>query len=239
MKRWMTALALAVAGMPQALALRPFDGTDADVAQRGQWEFEFGYLDLLRAGGATSLMSPALVANVGLPSNSELVMEGRMRTGPGTADGRRTTLQDAAVSLKHVFRAGVLQDAQGPSVAAECGILLPSAAGERTGLACTGIMSRRVARATLHVNAAFARNREHESERALGVIAEGPDYGRMKPVVEALAGSTSGDVRTRSLLAGVIVTRADNLAFDLGLRAARVGGTRVAEIRAGLTWSPR
>jgi len=41
------------------------------------------------------------------------------------------------------------------------------------------------------------------------------------------------------LLLGVIAAEADNLAFDLGLRTASVGGIRISEIRAGLTWSPR
>jgi hypothetical protein len=50
MKRFVLALALIVAGMPEALAMRPFDGTDAAVARRGTVEFEFGYLGLLRAG---------------------------------------------------------------------------------------------------------------------------------------------------------------------------------------------
>jgi hypothetical protein len=58
-------------------------------------------------------------------------------------------------------------------------------------------------------------------------------------VFEALVGSTSDGVRTRSALAGFILSVAGNLTFDLGLRTAKVGATRVSEIRAGLTWSPR
>jgi hypothetical protein len=240
MKRFVLALALIVAGMPEALALRPFDGTDAAVARGGTVEFEFGYLGLLRAGRERSLFSPALVMNVGLPSGSELVLEGRLRTrlgGASTAPG--TALEDTAVSLKHVFREGVLQDAQGPSIASECGVLLPSAAGERTGMLCAGIVSQRLSQATLHFNAAIARSREQQWERSFGVIAEGPSFGPVEPVFEALVGSTSDGVRTHSALAGFILSVAGNLTFDLGLRTAKVGATRVSEIRAGLTWSPR
>jgi hypothetical protein len=240
MKRVTLALVLFVAGMPQALALRPFDGTDAAVAKQGTLEFEFGYLGLLRAGREKSLFSPALVTNFGLASANELVVEGRLRTGLGGMDGAAgTTLQDAAISLKHVYQEGVLQDGQGPSIASECGVLLPSAAGETAGLACTGIVSQRVSQATLHVNAALARSRGREWERTLGVIVEGQSYGNLEPVFELFVGSTSDGGRTRSALAGVIVRAADNLNFDLGLRTASVGGTRVSEIRAGLTWSPR
>jgi hypothetical protein len=175
-----------------------------------------------------------------LAPGSELVVEGRLRTAlSGAVDGAGTTLEDAAVSVKNVYRDGVLQDAQGPSIASECGVLLPSAAGETAGLVCAGILSQRMSRATLHFNATLARSRDREWERSLGVIVEGPSYGRVEPVFEALVGATSDGVRTRSMLAGVIVSAADNLAFDLGLRTANVGGTRVSEIRAGLTWSPR
>jgi hypothetical protein len=240
MKRYLLALTLIVAGMPQALALRPFDGTDAAVAHRGSKEFEFGYLGLLRAGRDKSLFSPALVMNVGLPSASELVLEGRLRTrlgGASSAPG--TALEDAAVSLKHVFREGVLQDAPGSSIAGECGVLLPSAAGERTGMLCAGIVSQRLSRATLHVNVALARSREQQWERSVGVIAEGPSFGSVKPVFEGMVSSASDGVLTRAALAGFILSADDNLTFDLGLRSAKVGATRVSELRAGLTWSPR
>jgi hypothetical protein len=240
MKRFVLVLALTVAGMPQALAQRPFDGTDAAVVRSGTVEFEFGYLGLLRAGREKSLLSPALVVNVGLPSGGELSVQGRLRTRlGGAAAGPGTALEDTAVSVKHVFRKGVLQGAQGPSIASECGVLLPSAAGERTGMQCTGIASQRLFQATLHFNGALARSREHQWERRFGVIAEGPSFGPVKPVFEGQVGWASDGVRTRSALAGFILSAADNLTFDLGLRTAKVGMTRVSELRAGLTWRPR
>jgi hypothetical protein len=124
-------------------------------------------------------------------------------------------------------------------VASECGILLPSSAGERTGLICTGIVSQRVARTTLHVNGILAKSREHQWERSLGVIVEGPRCGKVEPVFEVLVGSVAGGARTRSALAGVIVEVADNLNLDVGVRIASENGTHVSEARARLTWSPR
>jgi hypothetical protein len=239
MRHFLLGVALTVACIPQAEALRPFDGTDAAVAKLGTMEYEVGYLGLLRDGGTKYLFSPALVMNAGVAASSELVLEGRLRTRlAGTSDSSGTALQDAAVSLKHVYRPGVLQDAQGPSIASECGVLLPSEAGDHTGLACAGIVSQRVSGTTVHLNAALARNRERQWKRSFGVIIEGPRYGRLEPVFEGLVGANSDRVRTHSVLAGVIASMADNLTLDVGLRTGRVGGTRLSEIRAGLTWSP-
>jgi hypothetical protein len=238
-KHFVLGVVLTIACIPQAAALRPFDGTDAAVAKIGVLEYEFGYLGLLRGGGTKYLTTPALVMNSGIGGGSELVVEGRLRTRLGGAsDSSGTRLQDAAISLKHVYRPGVLQNAQGPSIASEWGVLMPSESGERAGIVCAGIVSQRLSNATIHLNAALARSRERQWERSIGVIIEGPRYGRLEPVFEGLVGAASDGVRMHSTLAGVIASMADNLTFDIGLRTGRIGGTRVSEIRAGLTWSP-
>lgn len=240
MKRVLLAMILSIACTPRAMALRPFDGTDAAVAGKGVLEFEFGYLGLLREDGRTFLLSPALVANAGLMPGTELVAEGRIRTRlRGRPDGSGSALEDLALSVKHVWRDGVLQDATGPSIASECGMLLPAAAGERTGFACTGIVSQRAAQATLHVNGSVASTREHRRAGSLGVIVEGPRQGKLEPVFEATAGAADDGTRSRAALAGLIVALADNFAFDFGIRIAREGGMRVSEVRGGLTWSRR
>lgn len=236
MKHFLLASALVVGCMPQAKAMRPFDGTDAAVAKEGTLEFEFGYLGLLREGGGKYLSVPAVVMNRGVAAGSELVVEGRLRARVGGTPG--SALEDAAVSLKQVYRQGVLQGEQGPSIASECGLLVPSESGQRAGMVCAGIVSQRLSKATIHVNAVLARSRERRWDRSFGVIVEGPRYGRLEPVFEALAGATSGGGRMHSALVGVIASMADNLALDVGLRTARESGTRVTELRAGLTWSP-
>ncbi|MGJ7914819.1 hypothetical protein ACI48D_04980 [Massilia sp. LXY-6] len=239
MKHFLLVSALMVGCMPQAKALRPFDGTDAAVTDKGKLEFELGYLGLLRDGETKYLSVPALVMNAGLSSGSELVLEGRLRTRVGGISGASgSALEDAAISLKHVYREGILQGEKGLSIASECGLLVPTQAGERAGMVCAGIVSQRLSKATIHVNATLARSRERQWERLFGLIVEGPRYGRLEPVFEGLVGATSGGVRMHSLLVGVITSMADNLTFDVGLRTGRDGVARVAELRAGLTWSP-
>src|ERR687886_603816 len=60
-----------------SLAYRPFDSTDADVAHAGEVEIELGPLQWLREGSRRFVQAPAIIANVGLPHDRELVIEGR------------------------------------------------------------------------------------------------------------------------------------------------------------------
>jgi hypothetical protein len=229
---------LSVAWPAPVHALRPFEGTDASVAEPGVFELEFGYLGYLREGGQKSVIAPAAALNLGLESDNELVVEGRARTRLySDLDMRRTTVQDAAICLKHVHRHGVLQDAAGPSIASECGILLPTVEGERTGAACTGIVSQHWGQSTFHFNAAIGKNRDGNWERFLGAIVAGPSIGVARPVFETFVVRDSAGGHTESVLAGLLLPINENLAFDVALRKARTEGVGVTEIRAGFTWS--
>jgi hypothetical protein len=66
-----------------AWAYRPFDGTDADVPDRGEAELDLEPLQYLREGGETFLVVPSLVANFSLSGHREVVFEARDRS-PGT-----------------------------------------------------------------------------------------------------------------------------------------------------------
>jgi hypothetical protein len=221
-----------------AYALRPFVGTDAAVAGPGELELELGYLSYLREGGQKSVIAPAAVVNLGLEHGNELVLEGfvRRRLDP-EPDTRRTTFEDAAISLKHVHRNGVLQEAEGPSIASECGVLIPTLQGERTGASCAGIVSGRWSDVTVHFNGAVGKNRDGNWERFLGAIVTGPSYGAVQPVFEIFVDRDSAGFATNSALAGILWSVSENLQFDVALRKARTEGLGVTEIRAGLTWT--
>jgi hypothetical protein len=229
---------LAAAWTAPAYALRPFVGTDAAVAGPGELELELGYLSYLREGGQKSVIAPAAVVNLGLQHGNELVLEGGVRTRLNPeADMPRTTFEDAAISLKHVHREGVLQDADGPSIASECGVLIPTLQGERTGASCAGIVSVRWGETTVHFNGAIGKNREGNWEKFLGAIVAGPSFGTARPVFETFVVRDSAGLATNSALAGLLWTVNENLTFDVGLRKARSEGVGVTEIRAGLTWT--
>ena len=222
-----------------ALAYRPFDSTDADVAHAGEAEIELGPVQWLHEGSKRFLQAPAVIANIGFSKDRELVIEGRHEIALDREPGEpRSALVDNGAFIKQVLRRGVLQDESGPSVATEYGVLLPSVHGEHgTGFSVAGIVSQRWQAATVHLNAALARTREHEPDLFLGAILEGPFAWRVRPVAEVFTERASHGPRIDSLLVGAIWRVREGLSFDAGVRSAQVSGEALHEVRLGLTWA--
>src|SRR5580700_6079904 len=105
----------------RAWAYRPFDGTDAAVADLGQLEIELGLLGLLRQQANKTLIAPATIVNYGFAKNWELVLQGQLETPPSSSDPSSLTM--AGAFLKNVLRPGGLQEKPGPSIATEFGVL--------------------------------------------------------------------------------------------------------------------
>lgn len=233
------ALCAAANSLP-AHAYRPFDSTDASVADERELEFELGPLGRIREGPAKLQIVSALVVNYGLAGEREVVLEGKVvRTqDDAQAASSRTSLADAALSLKQVHRRGSLQGESGMSVASECSILLPTIHGEPgIGASAALIGSQRWPAATVHLNGALAFNRSHRWSRFFGAIVEGPNEWTVRPVAEVFAEKQTGTGATRSRLLGVIWRAKEDLSFDLGFRTASGPEVRVHEVRAGLTWA--
>lgn len=226
-------------GPRQALALRPFDSTDADVTDAGKVELEFGPLGGLRQGSSKFLVAPAVVANFGLSNDREVVLEGRGETPVGPSrDSSQTVFGDTKLSLKQVHRRGNLQDGTGPSLASECAILLPEINGASgTGAGCVGILSHRVPWAMAHLNAGAFFDREQNWGRVLGLIIEGPYEWAVRPGAELLIERNNSGAWSDGLLIGAIWRVQDNLALDVAVRAARTDTGPLHEWRAGFTWA--
>src|SRR5690349_22840896 len=111
-----------------ASAYRPFDGTDAAVADPGEMEVELQPAGVQRDGSQKTLVAPATVLNFGLPQQWEAVLEGELQT-PLSPSGPASFSAGGAF-LKHVLREGSLQDKSGPSIATEFGLLLPDSTGD-------------------------------------------------------------------------------------------------------------
>jgi hypothetical protein len=229
------ALLLATIGLPDiALAYRPFDGTDAAVAEPGEMEIEFQPAGVMRSDAQKTLVAPATVLNFGLVKNWEAVFEGRLET-PFSPSGP-TSLTDAGAFLKHVLRPGVLQDQTGPSIATEFGVLLPDSIGNTGfGASVAGIVSQRWDWGTVHLNVAGQLTRDQHADVFTGIIIEGPSKWAVRPVAEIFYEEEFGQAHTISGLVGAIWQVKDNLSFDVGFRHAIVNGVKVDEVRAGLT----
>jgi hypothetical protein len=236
-----TALALAaVLAVPAgAQAYRPFDSTDAAVAEKGQVEIELGPLGLVREGSENILVAPAVILNWGFAERWELVLEGRDFVHLGNAaPSPRVRVDDNALSLKAVLREGSLQDKTGISVATELSALLPAINGDSgAGAEATVIASQRTEAVTVHLNGAAAWTRAHAAGWFAGLIAEGHDAWAVRPVAELFLEGEGSLPVTVSGLAGAIWRVRDDLSLDAAIRLARAGGVDTKEVRAGLTWA--
>jgi hypothetical protein len=223
------------AGFRAAWAYRPFDGTDAAVADPGEVEIELQPAGALWVQSQPNLIAPDVVYNYGLIKNWELVLEGRGVT-PLSPSGP-TELVNAGAFLKNILREGVLQDKPGPSIATEFGVLLPDSMGpSRVGASLAGIVSQRWDWGTIHLNGEAALTREQRADIFAGAIIEGPYQWKVRPVAEFFYEEELRTFHTVSGLIGAIWQVRDNLSFDVAFRHALTNGRPVEEIRAGMTF---
>jgi hypothetical protein len=220
-----------------AEAYRPFDGTDAAVAETGEMEIEFGPVEYLRAGADRTLLAPDVKINYGFAPGWEASLEGEVAHGL-TVGLPRTSLVEGEALLKGVLREGSLQEKPGASIATEFGVLLPGVNDEHgTGAILTGIVSQRWSWGTAHFNAQIALTREQHADYFLDTILEGPHDWVVRPVFEIFYERDISQFRTRSALIGAIWQVQDNIAVDVGLRGALVNNHTVGQIRAGVTFA--
>src|SRR6476661_2628758 len=101
MNRWrlcsVSSVLLALTWTRLAEAYRPFDGTDADVAEPHEIELEIGPVGYHRHGDDQFLVAPAIVLNYGFAPRFEAVLEGRHNWGL-TSDLPLSEVEDAALS---------------------------------------------------------------------------------------------------------------------------------------------
>ncbi|HET9157046.1 MAG TPA: hypothetical protein VFN91_10290 [Myxococcaceae bacterium] len=223
---------------PCALAYRPFDQTDADVAELHVMELELGPLQFQRSGGRTGYV-PSFIFNYGAIFGWELVVEA---DASGTIAGPREPGEvfqlESSVSFKGLVRRGSLQGGSGVSIAVEPEVLLPATAGASGfGFAAGVIVSQRWPALAVHLNLVPTWSRAHNIAGRVGFIAEGPDEWTVRPVGEVYVEAEHA-VRgvTSSFLGGLIWRISPRVSTDAAVRAGTVSGVGLVELRVGLTW---
>ena len=230
------ATGLLLGWISKASAYRPFNGTDAAVADPNEVEIEFQPIGTLTQDSGKSLVGPWAVLNIGFENRWEAVFEGKgmIPVSPGGA----FEITDPGLSLKHVLVPGSLQDQTGPSIATEFGVLLPEVNGEQgVGATLQGIVSQRWDWGTIHFNVAASLTREHNGDLFTGLIIEGPSKWAVRPVAEVFYEVEVNQAHTISGLIGAIWQVNDKLSFDIGFRHALTNGHPVDEIRVGTTFA--
>ena len=232
---WLAVL-VGIALWPEVtLAYRPFDGTDAAVADVGELEIELQPAGARWTNEQKTLIAPATVINYGFAKNWELVLETQLET-PLSPSGT-SNLTSSGVFLKHVLRPGALQDQPGPSIATEFGVLLPDTVGPSgTGFSVAGIVSQRWDWGTAHLNIQGELTRNQNADVFTSLILEGPSKWTVRPVAEFAYEEEFGHAHTASALIGAIWQVRDTLAFDVAFRRASTNGVHANEVRAGLTF---
>ena len=221
-------------GLGSASAYRPFDGTDAAVADKDKFEIELQPAGVLKDASGKTLIAPAARFNYGLTETWEAVLEGQFEN-PLSPSGP-ASLKAAGAFLKGVLREGSLQKKDGPSVATEFGVLLPDSQGpSQFGASLAGIVSQRWDWGAIHLNGVAELTREHRADLFAGVIIEGPSKWTVRPVAEFFYEKEFGKAETLSSLVGLIWQVREDLSFDVGLRHAVTNGQPVNELRAGMT----
>jgi hypothetical protein len=223
----------------RASAYRPFDGTDANVANPREFEFEVGPVGYERRGATHGLVAPALVLNYGVHPGFETVLEGRQHWP--IRSSQSAELEDVSLSLKSMLRSGSLQGEHGASVALETGLLLPGAE-PRFGAHVASIFSWQWPALVLHLNLGNDLLTSVRYIATSSAILEGPFGWPVRPVGELLIARDFGEGSllhglTRSALVGAVATWSDAWVFDVAYRHGVASGQNEDEVRLGFTWS--
>jgi len=231
------AVVLVVAWPEDACAYRPFDGTDADVAELHQWEFEMQTVGYYRSSRAT-YFEPGGVLNFGLVPRLELVLQG-FAFIPFDAQSGPAKFTDTGIFAKVVWREGCLQGKDGPSFATETGPLLPTIHDTKGfGAYVGGIVSTCFGDTLVaHWNTEIQiLPQTYDLDVFAGVILEPPPAKLVvRPVAEFFVEHDFGGAQTYSALVGAIWQVNRKLALDVAVREALVSGQNVSELRAGFS----
>ena len=223
---------------PHAWGYRPFVSTNAAVEESNEVEVQLGYFALKRIEGKTRPVIPQVELDYGILGRFEAEGEFEIEEPPDEDD---IQLDDAEFSLKALVREGVLQEKNGPSIALEMGLLLPSTEEEERDLGFKGfgVLSEKLSFFTCHINLGGGLDREDRNPFALwGVIGEAAVSPTFRFVGEFNGEHPEGGSYDNSGLLGFIwLSTALNSFFDLGVRKGISGEAPDWEFTTGVTFS--
>jgi hypothetical protein len=221
-----------------ARAYRPFDGTDADVAEFHELELEIGPVGYYAQGNAHSFVSGGVI-NFGFAPRFELVIQGFDYVSVDARSPELNRFADTAVFVKHIWRDGCLQEKEGPSFATEIGPLLPIVSDAKDfGAYVGGILTTCLGQSLIiHWNAEVQVLRaSYDLDIFGGAILEPPPSKYVvRPVAEMFVERDFVGIQIYSGLVGAIWRVSERLSLDVAIREAAMAGQKVSEVRAGFS----
>ena len=215
------------------VAYRPFDSTDAAVADEGAFEVELSPLSYRHDDDGSAWITPSARLNYGFAKGWEAVLEGQAEH----FSHMRSRVTESQLDIKGVLQEGSLQEKEGWSLGTEASVLLPGInINDGAGFELTGIASRRWDWGTVHLNIAPELSRNQRLGMFAGLVVEGPDAWPVRPVAELNYQREFDTMEETSVLVGAIWKLRDHLAFDLGYRHAWVDRRPDEQVRAGITF---
>src|SRR5436190_3950437 len=218
------------------LAYRPFESTDAAVADKGGSEVELGLVDFADHRGHTFLASPDLRYNFGFATNWEMALEGALQVFDSSSR-HDFQLLDPQLSVKAVLIKGPLQEARSPiSLAIEVSALLPETMPDSGfGLESVLIASFRTGKFTWHVNGGGGWQRGSSDSFGLwGIIVERPISKSLRLAAELNGEFGHGLSAEHSVLAGALWDF-HKITFDAGVRFGLTKSAPDIAFTTGLT----
>jgi hypothetical protein len=202
-----------------AMAYRPFISTDADVAEKGFSEIEFGIMDFANHRGANTVAVPSLRYNLGFARDWEFTLEGEVQVYDSTRR-RAPGIIEPELAFKYVFLECPLQEARSPlSLALELSALLPETRGHSGwGMESVLIGSWRTGDFTWHLNGGAEWRRESlEATLLWGLIVEHPIAEEWRVGIEVTGESARRATAENSALIGLLWEHR-KVTYDAGIR---------------------
>ncbi len=221
-----------------SFAYRPFISTDASVAEPNKLQLELGFFQFTHDKENT-LDIPSLKFSYGVIKDWQFAAEADVQVYRQNHGGDFELIQPQ-LSVTKILRDGILQNKQGPSLAAEFDIDLPSTAkdGGEAGLGGIGIMSCEISDFLFHLNAGITATRPDFKPASIwGIIAEYPVNDKFRAVGElnGTGANANNDPAQTFGLIGFIwsIKKAD---YDFGFRKGLSDAAPDWELTAGVTF---
>lgn len=230
--------------VPAAAHAYLIDLNDARVADYGSLEVELqpiGYWQTLLGDEEYVLIAPSMQLYLGFADGWDLIFLTRgFALLNDVPDQSRYSLAEQTVLFRTVLRDGAYSDeeAEGPSLVLQSGLLLPGVEDEPGfGASIALLFAQAGELGTLHLNAWINRTRQRTFNLFLSAAIEGPPDWSVRPTVEVYYDYDEDEGSTLSGLLGAVADLSDDFSLEAGVRVGGFEDWLELEVRVAAWWA--